>query len=85
MLLLLLKWFDLIFFLFAARPGGSTGSSELENIQDRYMTCLRVYTQHMYPQQPTRFQDLLGRLPEVSFHIENVQLNGFYKFVFLLF
>lgn len=51
----------------SARPGGSTGSSELENIQDRYMTCLRVYTQHMYPQQPTRFQDLLGRLPEVSF------------------
>lgn len=30
------------------------------------MTCLRVYTQHMYPQQTTRFQDLLGRLPEVS-------------------
>lgn len=54
-------------YVFSARPGGSTGSSELENIQERYMTCLRVYTQHMYPQQLTRFQDLLGRLPEVSF------------------
>lgn len=32
------------------------------------MTCLRVYTQHVYPQQPTRFQDLLGRLPEVNWH-----------------
>lgn len=61
----------MVFLMVLARPGGSTGSSELENIQDRYMTCLRVYTQHMYPQQPTRFQDLLGRLPEVSFYKED--------------
>lgn len=37
------------------------------------MTCLRVYTQHMYPQQPTRFQDLLGRLPEVGFFGVNIE------------
>ncbi|KAI4459153.1 knirps-related protein-related [Holotrichia oblita] len=47
------------------RPGTS-GTSELENIQERYMTCLRAYTQHIYPQQPTRFQELLVRLPEVQ-------------------
>jgi nuclear receptor subfamily 6 group A len=49
-----------------AKPASSSGNSELESIHERYMTCLRVYTQHMYPQQTTRFQDLLGRLPEVS-------------------
>lgn len=52
-------------FLVLVRPGTS-GTSELENIQERYMTCLRAYTQHIYPQQPTRFQELLVRLPEVT-------------------
>lgn len=49
-----------------AKPSSSSGSSELEIIHERYMTCLRVYTQHMYPQQTTRFQDLLVRLPEIQ-------------------
>ncbi|XP_065170854.1 hormone receptor 4 isoform X3 [Atheta coriaria] len=49
-----------------ARPGGATGAAELENIQERYMTCLRAYTQHICPQQPSRFQELLVRLPEVQ-------------------
>lgn len=53
----------------AARPGGNTGGAtggELEAIQDRYMNCLRAYTQHMCPQQPNRYHELLVRLPEVS-------------------
>lgn len=57
---------------FVAKPASSSGLSDLETIHERYMTCLRVYTQHMYPQQTTRFQDLLVRLPEVStrhFHV----------------
>uniref|UniRef100_A0A6P7FEC7 Hormone receptor 4-like isoform X2 n=1 Tax=Diabrotica virgifera virgifera TaxID=50390 RepID=A0A6P7FEC7_DIAVI len=49
-----------------AKPASSSGPSELETIHERYMTCLRVYTQHMYPQQATRFQDLLVRLPEIQ-------------------
>ncbi|XP_049821028.1 hormone receptor 4 isoform X3 [Aethina tumida] len=49
-----------------AKPASSSGNSELESIHERYMTCLRVYTQHMYPQQTTRFQDLLVRLPEIQ-------------------
>ncbi|XP_057657601.1 hormone receptor 4 isoform X3 [Diorhabda carinulata] len=49
-----------------AKPASSSGPSELETIHERYMTCLRVYTQHMYPQQTTRFQDLLVRLPEIQ-------------------
>ncbi|KAG5890415.1 hypothetical protein JTB14_017636 [Gonioctena quinquepunctata] len=49
-----------------ARPSSSSGPSELEIIHERYMTCLRVYTQHIYPQQTTRFQDLLVRLPEIQ-------------------
>ncbi|KAL3278911.1 hypothetical protein HHI36_016429 [Cryptolaemus montrouzieri] len=48
-----------------AKPSSSSGNSELETIHERYMTCLRVYTQHMYPQQTNRFQDLLVRLPEI--------------------
>ncbi|CAH1975833.1 unnamed protein product [Acanthoscelides obtectus] len=49
-----------------AKPSSTSGNSELEAIHERYMTCLRVYTQHMYPQQITRFQDLLVRLPEIQ-------------------
>nr|CAI5854806.1 unnamed protein product [Callosobruchus analis] len=49
-----------------AKPSSTSGNSELEAIHERYMTCLRVYTQHMYPQQVTRFQDLLVRLPEIQ-------------------
>lgn len=49
-----------------AKPASGSGSTELETIHERYMTCLRVYTQHMYPQQVTRFQDLLVRLPEIQ-------------------
>ncbi|XP_063231697.1 hormone receptor 4 [Bacillus rossius redtenbacheri] len=41
-------------------------SVELETIQDRYMTCLRGFVEHNFPQQPTRFHDLLVRLPEVQ-------------------
>lgn len=67
-----------VFYLkFSARPGGNTGTSELEAIQDRYMTCLRAYTQHICPQQPTRFHELLVRLPEVK--------HTFYHFSYLLF
>lgn len=53
--------------LISAKPASSSGGNELETIYERYMTCLRVYTQHMYPQQSNRFQDLLVRLPEVSY------------------
>ncbi|KAL1489281.1 hypothetical protein ABEB36_014209 [Hypothenemus hampei] len=49
----------------SSKPSSGSSSNELETIHERYMTCLRVYTQHMYPQQTTRFQDLLVRLPEV--------------------
>lgn len=39
---------------------------ELEQIQERYMSCLRSFVEHSAPQQPSRFHDLLVRLPEVS-------------------
>nr|WDQ26778.1 nuclear hormone receptor HR4 [Sogatella furcifera] len=42
------------------------GSSELETIQERYMTCLKTYVEHTAPQQTNRFQELLLRLPEVQ-------------------
>lgn len=44
----------------------ATSSNELETIQERYMACLRAYTQHICPHQPNRFQELLIRLPEVQ-------------------
>ncbi|EZA59806.1 Hormone receptor [Ooceraea biroi] len=42
------------------------GTLELEQIQERYMSCLRSFVEHSAPQQPSRFHDLLVRLPEVS-------------------
>lgn len=48
------------------KSSSSSGNSEMEIIHERYMSCLRVYTHHMYPQQTTRFQDLLVRLPEIQ-------------------
>ncbi|XP_011057104.1 PREDICTED: hormone receptor 4 isoform X2 [Acromyrmex echinatior] len=39
---------------------------ELEQIQERYMSCLRSFVEHSAPQQPGRFHDLLVRLPEVQ-------------------
>lgn len=41
-------------------------ASELEAMQERYMTCLRTYVEHSFPNQPNRFHDLLLRLPEVQ-------------------
>ncbi|KAF5294297.1 hypothetical protein FQA39_LY13441 [Lamprigera yunnana] len=48
------------------KSGVNASGADLENIQERYMTCLRAYTQHIYPEQPSRFQELLIRLPEVQ-------------------
>ncbi|XP_073993834.1 nuclear hormone receptor 4 isoform X2 [Rhodnius prolixus] len=45
---------------------GRGATSELEAIQERYMTCLRTYVEHSSPNQPNRFHDLLVRLPEVQ-------------------
>ncbi|XP_076675225.1 nuclear hormone receptor 4 isoform X3 [Andrena cerasifolii] len=42
------------------------GTMELEQIQERYMSCLRSFVEHSAPQQPSRFHDLLVRLPEVQ-------------------
>ncbi|KAL6448008.1 hypothetical protein ACFW04_000209 [Cataglyphis niger] len=42
------------------------GTLELDQIQDRYMSCLRSFVEHSAPQQPSRFHDLLIRLPEVQ-------------------
>jgi hypothetical protein len=39
---------------------------ELEAIHDRYMTCLRHFTEYNFPAHPNRVQDLLVKLPEVS-------------------
>ncbi|KAK6637085.1 hypothetical protein RUM43_010759 [Polyplax serrata] len=45
---------------------GRGGSNELEIIQDRYMMCLKSFVEHSFPQQPTRFHELLLRLPEIQ-------------------
>lgn len=42
------------------------GRRELETIQERYLTALRVFVENRFPQQPGRFKDLLARLPEVQ-------------------
>ncbi|KAI5699707.1 hypothetical protein M8J76_007538 [Diaphorina citri] len=47
-------------------PSTRGNSNELEIIQERYMTCLKTFVEHTFPQQPNRFHDLLVRLPEVQ-------------------
>lgn len=42
------------------------GIAELEQIQERYMSCLKSFVEHSAPSQPSRFNELLVRLPEVS-------------------
>ncbi|XP_033227993.1 hormone receptor 4 isoform X2 [Belonocnema kinseyi] len=39
---------------------------ELEQIQDRYVNCLKSFIEHSAPQHPSRFNELIGRLPEVQ-------------------
>ncbi|KAF8796961.1 hormone receptor 4-like [Argiope bruennichi] len=39
---------------------------ELEAIHDRYMKALQVFVEHRFPQQTTRFSDLLACIPEVQ-------------------
>ncbi|GIY12518.1 hormone receptor 4 [Caerostris extrusa] len=39
---------------------------ELEAIHDRYMKALQVFVEHRFPQQPTRFSELLSCVPEVQ-------------------
>jgi len=39
---------------------------ELEVIQERYMNCLRTFCETHYPAQPTRYQELLIRLPDIQ-------------------
>lgn len=54
--------------------GAANGeNSELEAIQDRYMTCLKTFMEHTNPQQPTRLRSLLDRMPEVSYFRPNGQ------------
>ena len=41
------------------------GSAILEVIRERYLLCLKSYVDHFFPHQPSRFTELLVRLPEV--------------------
>lgn len=56
--------FVVIFFVFFF-SANRAGTSELESILERYMSCLKTYVENTAPQQPNRFHDLLVRLPEV--------------------
>ena len=44
---------------------GNVQHKELEVIHDRYMNCLRTFTEYNYPQEPNRVEELLVKLPEV--------------------
>jgi len=39
---------------------------ELEPIHDRYMNCLRTFSEQNFPNEPNRVEELLVRLPEVK-------------------
>ena len=52
---------EIVIFTFA----GLVQHSELEEIHNRYMNCLKIYTEWNFPTQPNRVQELLVKLPEV--------------------
>ncbi|KAK8771461.1 hypothetical protein V5799_025295 [Amblyomma americanum] len=39
---------------------------QLETIQERYLAALRVFTEQRFPNQSSRFTDLLARLPDIQ-------------------
>jgi len=45
---------------------GNVQHKELEQIHDRYMNCLRTFTEYNFPQEPNRVEELLVKLPEVQ-------------------
>ncbi|XP_047103792.1 hormone receptor 4-like [Schistocerca piceifrons] len=45
---------------------GRGSTTELEAIQERYTMCLRSFVENKFPQQHSRFHDLILRLPEVQ-------------------
>lgn len=47
-------------------PEGNVQDSELEQIHDRYLNCLKTFIEYNFPQEPNRVQDLLVKLPEVQ-------------------
>ncbi|XP_064457010.1 hormone receptor 4-like [Ornithodoros turicata] len=57
---------------------------ELEAIQERYLTALRVFTEHRFPGQNSRFGDLLARLPDVQAAAELLMHSKMFYVPFLL-
>ncbi|GIX81328.1 hormone receptor 4 [Caerostris extrusa] len=45
---------------------GYQGQREIEMIQERYLTALRVFVENRFPQQSGRLGELLSRLPEIQ-------------------
>ncbi|GFY78978.1 hormone receptor 4 [Trichonephila inaurata madagascariensis] len=45
---------------------GYQGQREIELIQERYLTALRVFVENRFPQQSGRLGELLSRLPEIQ-------------------
>ena len=50
---------------------GNVQDSELEQIHDRYLNCLKTFIEYNFPQEPNRVQDLLVKLPEVDMNNMN--------------
>jgi len=63
---------------------GVVEHSELEGIHDRYMNCLKIYSEWNYPGQPNRVQELLVKLPEVQEAAELLLASRMFYVPFLL-
>lgn len=55
-----------IHFKFISVLESYQGQREIEIIQERYLTALRVFVENRFPQQSGRLSDLLSRLPEIQ-------------------
>ncbi|XP_042897151.1 hormone receptor 4 isoform X2 [Parasteatoda tepidariorum] len=59
---------------------GYQGQREIEIIQERYLSALRVFVENRFPQQSGRMRELLSRLPEIQAAAE-ILLNSKLFFV----
>ena len=50
----------------------------LDVIHEKYLTCLRTFAKKHFPNQPNRVEELLVRLPEVSYLLSEYIVASIY-------
>ena len=53
----------------------------LDVIHEKYLTCLRTFAKKHFPNQPNRVEELLVRLPEVSYLLSEYIVASKYIYI----